>query len=74
MEYQIIIIFLDNTPSKFRTKDWIEINTTIKNTMLKSSLCDYSDAYVLVKEIISVAITKSILISLGLTAAVSAAF
>ena len=74
MEYQIIIIFLDNTPSKFRTKDWIEINTTIKTTILKSSLCDYSDAYVLVKEIISVAIIKSILISLGLTAAASAAF
>ena len=64
MEYQKIINFLDNTPnqlSKFRTKSWIEINDQsrgmynvnsnirFKNTMLKSSLCDYSDAYILVK-------------------------
>ena len=55
---------LDNTPdqrSKFRTKDWVVINedswgkyntnseTECKTTMLKSRLCDYSDAYVLVK-------------------------
>ena len=47
--------------SKFRTKNWIEINDQsrgvyntnsdirFKTTMLKSSLCDYSDAYILVK-------------------------
>ena len=55
---------LDNTPnqlSKFRTKNWIEIkdqsrgvhsvNSDIrfKTAMLESSLCDYSDAYILVK-------------------------
>ena len=55
---------LDNTsnqPSKFRTKNWVEINyqsrggyTTcsdikFKTTMLRSSLCDYTDAYILVK-------------------------
>ena len=55
---------LDNTPdqrSKFRTKHWVVINddswgnysrnseTECKTTMLKSRLCDYSDAYVLVK-------------------------
>ena len=55
---------LDNTPnqsSKFRTKNWIEknvqsggvynVNSDIrfKTTMLKSSLCDYSDVYILVK-------------------------
>ena len=64
MEYQKIINFLDNTPnqpSKFRTKCWLEINDQsrgvyntnsdikFKLTMLKSSLCDYSDAYILVK-------------------------
>ena len=64
MEYQKIINLLDNTPnqlSKFRTKNWIEINDQsrgvydvnsdirFKTTMLKSSLCDYSDAYILVK-------------------------
>ena len=54
---------LDNTlnePSKFRTKKWVEINESrrtcstnsqikFKTTMLKSSLCDYSDAYIFVK-------------------------
>ena len=68
-EYQKIIIFLDNAliqPSKFRTKVWFKIhdesrgtyNTNcqikFKTTMLKSSLCDYSDAYILVKGTITV--------------------
>ena len=51
-----------NQPSKFRTKNFVEINdesrgryTTgsdikFKTTMLGSSLCDYADAYILVKE------------------------
>ena len=53
-----------NQLSIFRTKNWIEINDQsrqsrgvyntnsdirFKTTMLKSSLCDYSDAYILVK-------------------------
>ena len=50
-----------NQPSKFRTKSWVEINDEsrgtynvhsqikFKTTMLKSSLCDYSHAYILVK-------------------------
>ena len=69
MEYQKIANLLDNAsnqPSKFRTKNWVEINdesrggyTTgsdikFKTTMLRSSLCDYSDAYILVKGNISV--------------------
>ena len=70
MEYQKIEDLLDsrpsNQPSKFRTKNWVEINdesrgvyTTgsdikFKTTMLRSSLCDYSDAYILVKGNISV--------------------
>ena len=55
-----------NKPSKFRTRNWVEINDNIrgayspnkqirfKTAMLRSSLCDYSDAYILVKENISV--------------------
>ena len=54
---------LDNTPSqpaKFRTKYLVEINDDsrgkyninsqikFKNSMLRSRLCDYSDAYILV--------------------------
>ena len=65
MEYQKIANLIDddasNQPSKFRTRNWVEItdesrgaynvNSQIKfkTTMLKSSLCDYSDAYILVK-------------------------
>ena len=64
MEYQNIINFLYNTSnqlSKFRKKNWIEINDQsrgvyntsshirYKTTMLKSSLCDYSNVQILVK-------------------------
>ena len=64
MEYQKIANLIDDTsnqPSKFRTRNWVEINDEsrgaynvnsqikFKTTMLKSSLCDYSDAYILVK-------------------------
>ena len=54
---------LDNTPNpstKFRTKNWVEINDDARGTykfktsMLKSSLCDYSDAYILVKGTITI--------------------
>ena len=69
MEYQKITNLLDdssNKTSKFRTKNWVEINDKsrgtynddkqikFKTTMLKSSLCDYSDAYILVKEKITI--------------------
>ena len=69
-EYQKIANLIDdntlNQPSKFRTRNWIEINDEsrgvynvnsqikFKTTMLKSSLCDYSDAYILVKGTINV--------------------
>ena len=55
-----------NEPSKFITKNWVEINDEskgtynvnsqikFKTTMLKSSLCDYSDAYILVKGTITI--------------------
>ena len=69
MEYQKIANLLDsasNQPSKFRTKNWVEINDesrgtysvnrqiNFKTSMLRSSLCDYSDSYILVKGNISV--------------------
>ena len=69
MEYQKIANLIDDTsnqPSKFRTKNWVEINDEsrgtytvnrqikFKATMLKSSLCDYSDAYILVKGTITI--------------------
>ena len=55
-----------NQPSKFKTKNWVEINDEsrgghnvnnqikFKTTMLKSSFCNYSDAYILVKGTITV--------------------
>ena len=64
MEYQKIANLLDKTsnqPSKFRTKNWIKINDesretysanrqiSFKTSMLRSSLCDYIDTYILVK-------------------------
>ena len=64
MEYQEIINLLGNEvtqPSKCRTKIWVEIigdahrmqNTNsqikLKITMLKSSVRDYNNAYILVK-------------------------
>ena len=70
MEYQKIINLLDNTlnqPTKFRTKNWVKINDEFcgtyhaysqikfKTSMLRSSLCDYSDAYILVSGTIRVA-------------------
>ena len=70
MEYQRIANLLDDNksdqPSKFRTKNWVEINDEsrgtynvnsqikFKTTLLKSSLCDYSDAYILVKGTITI--------------------
>ena len=63
MEYQKIINLLDNTPNQptdFRTTNWVETNDggpgiydtdskiNFKTSMVKSSLCDYSDVYILV--------------------------
>ena len=62
MEYQKIINFLGKTlnqPSKYRTKNWIEINDDVRGTyytnshinfkklMFKSNVCDYTNAYIL---------------------------
>ena len=61
MEYQKIINLLDNTPNqptKFRSKNWVEINddsrgtddtngqTKFETSMLRWSLCNYSDVYI----------------------------
>ena len=69
MEYQKIANLIDDTsnqPCKFKTRNWVGINDEsrgaynvnsqikFKTTMLKSSLCDYSDAYILFKGTISV--------------------
>ena len=68
MEYQKIANLLDigsNQPSKFRTRNWVEINyesrgaytsndIKFKTTMLRSNLCDYADAYILVKGTITI--------------------
>ena len=59
MEYQKIINSLHDTTnqhSKFRTRDWGEINDeskgrydnsniTFKSALIRLSLCDYSDSY-----------------------------
>ena len=63
MEYQKIINLLDDTtnqPAKFRARDWVQIydeskgiydnsNIRFKTSVIRSSLCDTSDAYILVK-------------------------
>ena len=69
MEHQKIPNLLNdgsNKLSKFRTRKWIEINDEgsgryshnkqikFKTSMLRSSLCDYSDTYILVKGNITV--------------------
>ena len=65
MEYQKIANLLNdesNQPSKFRTRNWVEINDEsrgaytsndirFKTTMLRSNICDYADAYILVREL-----------------------
>ena len=68
MEYQKIANLLESisdNPSKFRTRNWVEINDEsrgnyansdirFKTTMLRSNLCDYADSYILVKGTITI--------------------
>ena len=69
MEYQKIINLVDNTtnqPIKLKTKTWVEINDDshgmyntnsqikFKTSMLRPSLCDYSDEYILVSGAITI--------------------
>ena len=69
MEYQKLINLLANTPnhpSKIRTKNWVEENDRshgtystnskikFKTSMLRSSLCEYSDPCILVSGTITI--------------------
>ena len=68
MKYQKISNLLNdesNQPSKFRTRNWVEMNDEsrgtytsndikFKTTMLRSNLCGYADAYILVKGTITI--------------------
>ena len=69
MEYQNITNLLDsipNQPTKFRTKNWVEINDDARGTYNKNSrikfktlmsklgLCDYSDVYIPVSGTITI--------------------
>ena len=68
MEYQNIINLLDGTtnqPSKFITRNWLEMNNEspgkydnssikFKTSMIRSNLCNYSDAYILVSGTIAI--------------------
>ena len=74
MEYEKIISLLENVsnqPSRSRTKNWVKINDEsrgtyntnsqikFKTTMLKFSLCDWGNAYILVKGTITVPYTAA---------------
>ena len=62
--YKISKVLNDSSVSKFVKKKWVEVNDLssgqysinknmrFKTSMLKSDLCDYSDAYIVVKGII----------------------
>ena len=68
MEYQKMADLLDNASnqlSKFRTKNWVEINDEQRGTytgnnikfkpiMLRSNLCDYADAYKLAQGTVTI--------------------
>ena len=60
-----MLVNASNQQYKFRTRNWVEINDDskgtytgnsikFKTTMLKSNLCDYADAYILVKGSITI--------------------
>ena len=72
MEYQKIINLLydtTNQPCEFKTRNWVEINDESRGThnvsnqiifktpMIRSSLYDYSDAYIHVKGTVTVSNT-----------------
>ena len=59
-----------NQPSKFRSRNWVEMNEeskgrcnnstiTFKTSMIRSSVCDYGGAYIFLKRTITVANTAA---------------
>ena len=70
MEYLKIANLLNdesNQSSKFRTRNWVEMNDEsrgtytgndikFKTTMIRSNLCDYADACILVKRTITITV------------------
>ena len=68
MKYKKVANSLDdvsNQPSKFKTRSWVEINDESRGTytsdsikfktaMLKSNLCDYADAYIVLNGTITI--------------------
>ena len=64
--YKISKLLNDSTVSKFVIKNWVQVNdlssgqypvnknTRSKTSILRSDLCDYSDAYIVVKRTITV--------------------
>ena len=68
MEHQKITNLLESTSdnrSKFRTRNWVEINDELrgnyansdirfKSSILRSNLCEYPDSYIIVKGIITI--------------------
>ena len=67
MEYQKIIDDAANQPSRFRTRNWVEITDEsretynessqikFKTSIIRPNLCNYGDAYIHVKGTIQVA-------------------
>ena len=73
MEYQKVIELIDTTSDnvpRFITNKWIEVDDQsggsyninkeirFKTSMLRSYICDYSDAYIAIKEAITVKLEK----------------
>ena len=70
-QYKISKLLSNSTVSKFVAKKWVEVNDLssdqysvyknikFKTSMLRSDLCDYSDAYIVVKGIINVTGTNA---------------
>ena len=65
MLHNEVALNASNQPSKFRTRTWVEINDEsrgtynsndikFKTTIRRSNLCDYADAYILVKGTITI--------------------
>ena len=69
--YEISKLLNDSTLSKFATKKWVKVNDLssdpysinknirFKTSILRSDLCDYSDAYIVVKGTINVRSTAN---------------